>query len=425
MPTSGGRLSIGRRSTLKAGAGGLALTVSRVTPPAAVTASADARARHNVGQTLDEQLHRLSGQVSFANKIKHKIVRAIVATPLLLGALIVGAPAEAQVQPDGTVHVAVDVPISSLLSPEAHASVRRMIVDRPFAGGPTPDQDIRAFRQHQDQNAKKLFLDPLLRRYAVKIRHDQIAGVNVDVVTPAGSIAPRNRHRLLLNLHGGGFVAGGGIGGQIESVPISATMGITVITIDYREGPEFAFPAASEDVAAVYGAMLKKYRPLEIGIYGCSAGGILTGETVAWLRAHHMPRPGAIGIFCASLGPIFAGDSGYLAGPLNGEPPARGNGAPPSIGYLAHASLTDPLAYPQASKTVLKAFPPTLFVTALRAFELSAAVNSHRMLVDAGVDAELHVWDGLGHAFFVDGELPESREVYRVVGRFFDKHLAP
>jgi monoterpene epsilon-lactone hydrolase len=39
------------------------------------------------------------------------------------------------------------------------------------------------------------------------------------------------------------------------------------------------------------------------------------------------------------------------------------------------------------------------------------------------VDAELPVWDGMWHAFFFDPDLPESREVYRVVVGFFERHL--
>jgi acetyl esterase/lipase len=44
-------------------------------------------------------------------------------------------------------------------------------------------------------------------------------------------------------------------------------------------------------------------------------------------------------------------------------------------------------------------------------------------LVKAGVDAELHVWDGLPHAFWYNSDLPESREVYDVIARFFDRHF--
>jgi acetyl esterase/lipase len=39
--------------------------------------------------------------------------------------------------------------------------------------------------------------------------------------------------------------------------------------------------------------------------------------------------------------------------------------------------------------------------------------------VRAGVDAELHVWDGFGHAFFYNVDLPESREAYQVMANFF------
>lgn len=40
-----------------------------------------------------------------------------------------------------------------------------------------------------------------------------------------------------------------------------------------------------------------------------------------------------------------------------------------------------------------------------------------------GVDAELHVWDGMWHAFFIDPDLPESQQAYRVIVSFFAQHL--
>jgi len=39
------------------------------------------------------------------------------------------------------------------------------------------------------------------------------------------------------------------------------------------------------------------------------------------------------------------------------------------------------------------------------------------------VEADLHVWDGLGHAFFYAPALPESREAFDVMARFFTSHL--
>ena len=42
--------------------------------------------------------------------------------------------------------------------------------------------------------------------------------------------------------------------------------------------PEAVFPAASEDVAAVYRELLRTYTPKQVGIYECSAGGVLSGQ---------------------------------------------------------------------------------------------------------------------------------------------------
>ena len=78
---------------------------------------------------------------------------------------------------------------------------------------------------------------------------------------------------------------------------------------------------------------------------------------------------------------------------------------------------------PVTSPEILKHFPPTLLITGTRAMDMSSAVNTHRELVKAGVDAELHLWDGHGHFFFGNIDLPESREAYDVMAKFFRKHL--
>jgi acetyl esterase/lipase len=187
-------------------------------------------------------------------------------------------------------------------------------------------------------------------------------------------------------------------------------------------------------VAAVYRALLKRYPARNIGIYGCSAGGMLTGMSVAWFQRHGLPRPGAIGIFCsgATLARTgFGGDAAYTAAPLGEARPAppppseikAGAAQGPPLGYLAGTDPDDPLVAPAASADVLRRFPPTLIITATRGFEMSSAVYTHSQLVKLGVDAELHVWDGMFHGFFYDPDVPESREAYDVMVKFFDRHL--
>ena len=242
--------------------------------------------------------------------------------------------------------------------------------------------------------------------------------------SPKGGISPRNRHRVLINLHGGGFQWGEGAGGELESIPIAGFGKIEVITVAYREAPEFKFPAASEDVAIVYRELLKTYKAGNIGIYGCSAGGILTAESVAWFQKERLPRPGAIGTFCGSPSAL-GGDSAHLAFPLTAEHPIPelASGKLTFTPYFSVASAADPLVLPINSPELLAKFPPTLLIAGSRDFAVSSLFRTQAALTNVGVEAELHVWDGLWHAFFMDADLPESKEVYRVIVKFFDRHL--
>jgi len=244
-----------------------------------------------------------------------------------------------------------------------------------------------------------------------------------------------NQSRVLVNLHGGGFSGCWPACAELESIPIAALGKIRVISLDYREGPQYKFPAASEDVAAVYRELLKDHTPQNVGIYGCSAGGMLTAMSVAWFAKHNLPRPAAVGIFCAGAGSPtgagFGGDAAYTAGPFGEarapappqQPNTRGNQRSGGLGYLAGTDPKDPLVAPINSPEILAKFPPTLIITATRGFEMSGAIYTHTQLVKQGVDAELHVWDGLFHGFFYNPDVPESRDCYDIIVKFFDRHL--
>jgi acetyl esterase/lipase len=88
---------------------------------------------------------------------------------------------------------------------------------------------------------------------------------------------------------------------------------IRVITVDYRMAPENKYPAAEDDVIALYRELLKMYRAENIGIYGCSAGASLTGSVVAKLIQSGQPKPGVIGMFgYGPFGQRSGGDSNYI-----------------------------------------------------------------------------------------------------------------
>lgn len=324
------------------------------------------------------------------------------------------------IEPDGTVLVpSFKLPPSPYVSDEARKAMPRKPTD-PEA----PMNSALAAGQAGAMRARigefmKPRLDGLKAKYGVVTRDTKIAGISATITAPAAGVPKANAGKVLLDLPGGGFVMGSANGtGLLESIPLAGLAGVEIVSMTYRQAPEEVFPAASRDVAAVYRELLKTHRPQDIAVFGCSAGGLLTAEAMAWFVQEKLPLPGAIGIFCASADARRGGDSQSYARPFQALPAADGPRR-----YFAEADLNTPLASPILSPALLAKFPPTLLITSTRAAEMSAAVNTHRQLVKAGVDADLHVWDGLGHAFFYDPALPESREAFDVMARFFGKHL--
>ena len=255
-------------------------------------------------------------------------------------------------------------------------------------------------------------------------RRTMIGGVAVDIVEPSGGIAPRNENRVLINVHGGAFMWGAGSGALVESIPIAATMGIRVVAVDYRLAPENRYPAVSEDVTAVYSALLEDYPAANIGIYGCSAGGIATAQSVAWMARQGFPRPGAIGTFCGTGAP-YSGDSRRLDALFESGAMANQAELPRTLtnSYMETVPASDCAAYPLTCEGDIAKMPPTLLLAGSRDFAASALTLAHRRLAAAGVSSRLFLFDGLPHAFFMWPQIPESREVYRIVAEFFDQEL--
>lgn len=314
---------------------------------------------------------------------------------------------------------AMTLPPSTLLSPEARQVVKRQQAIKP----PDFQGDIAAARafwgKYNDDR-----LAEMRTHFRTHERHETIDGIGVDIVTPAAGIPARNARRLLINIHGGAFTWGAGSGALVEAIPIAASMGVTVATVDYRLTPEHRYPAASEDVVKVYVAMLKRYPAANIGIYGCSAGGIIAAQVVARLNALHLPRPGALGTLCGT-GAAYQGDSAYLSNPLTNGDPIRTSPLSTALEntYMAGVPTSDETAYPLVSAEVMSTFPPVLQLAGSRDFAASILTLQHRRLSALGVPSELQIFDGLGHAFFVWPDMPESMEAYRLIAQFFDTHL--
>ncbi len=338
---------------------------------------------------------------------------AIIATLLTTHALAQQPHEDSSViAPDGTAYVTRVVPVPGTISPEAQKILSRVVSDKAV---PQTLEQRRTGTDKWQAGAGDLSK----KLYPVNVSSDTIASVPVRVITPLTQ-DPEKTHRVLINLHGGGFNSDSG--SLTETIPIANLTGIKVIAVLYRLAPEHPFPAGLDDAVSVYKELLKTYEPGRIGIYGTSAGAILTAEVTAKLKQLSLPLPGATGIFSGMGDFSRVGDSIAIYA-LNGF---SGHLSPPGkIGqskeYTGATSPADPVLSPIYAD--LTGFPPTLFITSGRDLLLSGTTILHRAYLRAGVDAQLVVFEALPHAFWNDPVLPESKEADKIMAGFFASHL--
>jgi monoterpene epsilon-lactone hydrolase len=336
------------------------------------------------------------------------IAACVTATTALGQSAPVQAP-KPTIKEDGTVVVpAFDLPYSSLASPEARAAAAER-------GRPGPPQaapaNIAEVRRVSDESMRGQH-DYYVAHYPYTSDRTRIGNVPVEIIVPKAGIAPVNRNRLLIAIHGGGGTSGGGgLFGRVEALPVAGEARIKTIAVDYRLRPEHTTQEAVDDVLTVYRDALRTYRPENIGMFGCSAGGRITGLAITAMIRQKLPVPAAAGIFCASLPGIRGGDSSQLwprlGSVLRSLPPAQYE--------------PDPMAPTTAE---LRRFPPTLFLTGTRAPEMSAVAQSSIALRSAGVHSELVLFDGMDHGFFMFGPTyPESHRAVRFMADFFLNNL--
>ena len=252
-------------------------------------------------------------------------------------------------------------------------------------------------------------------QYDVNIVEAEIAGRLVDIVTPTA----RAPLYTLINLHGGGFVAGDREGARIEAIPIAATARARVICVDYRLAPEHQHPSAAEDAAAVLTALIDSPDAEPVGLFGSSAGALLAAQTIALLIERDARLPGALGLFALGASAFPRGDSAHIAGAIEGLTLSEDNLGP----YLADAAATDATAFPFDHEQTMRRFPATLLFSSVRDLGLSSVCATHAKLTALNVPAELHVWEGLRHCFYYHCDLEESRQAYAAAGRFFERRL--
>ena len=256
----------------------------------------------------------------------------------------------------------------------------------------------------------------------LKVEPATIAGVKTYIVTPE-VMPPANRNRVLLYFHGGGFVLRPGEAGIAEAIELAGFGHYKVISVDYRMSPDFPYPAAMDDAMAVYRAAMKMTKPKNIGIFGTSAGGSITLAMVLRARTEGLPLPGAIAPGTPWSDMTKTGDSYFTNDGIDNVLVSNdGFWGAAALLYANGHDLKDPQLSPVYGD--LHGFPPTILTSGTRDLFLSNTVRVHRKLRQAGVIADLHVFEGQSHAQYAgDPDAPETKDHFGELTKFFDKYL--
>jgi len=227
---------------------------------------------------------------------------------------------------------------------------------------------------------------------------------------------------VLLYFHGGGY-----FGCSAESHrPITAYYalhGFRVFAPDYRLAPENRFPAAVDDAAAFYRALLAAGHAAErIVVAGESAGGGLTLSLMLALRSAGDALPAAAALFSpwtdlAATGDSIRTNSDCCAMFIGSDVAASAHY------YLGDTDPCNPLASPLYAD--LAGLPPLLIHVGADEVLRDDSTRLAARARAAGVSVELKIWPVVPHAWQLAPHLiPEARQSLRESVTFFRGHVA-
>jgi epsilon-lactone hydrolase len=318
----------------------------------------------------------------------------------------------------GTIHLpARDIAVPSTVSQEAQAVL---------ANPPAESFESPALDDHQAWRAMIAAHDDAIATMmagraaapVTVVKRDLPGGARGYEITPDG--LDDGDERVYLDIHGGGFIWGGGELCATMAVGTALRMAARVWAVDYRMPPDHPFPAALDDCLAAYRALLAERSPDRIVIGGASAGGNLAAALILRARDEGLPLPAAVVLMTPGSDLTEAGDSHQTN--LGLDPLIPGSGRQQFLLYAAGHDLRHPYLSP-LNGDFSKGFPPAILTTGTRDMLLSDTVLLHRALRRAGIPAELHVTEAAGHGGFL-GRAPEDQEILAEVRRFADTHWA-
>jgi epsilon-lactone hydrolase len=245
-----------------------------------------------------------------------------------------------------------------------------------------------------------------------------VGEVPVFVVTPDGVDENDDAQPIYLDIHGGSLLMGGGKACEVMARRMAAQVQLQTWSVDYRMPPDHPYPAALDDVLAVYRGLLDVRPPEQIVVGGGSAGGNLAAALMLRARDEGLPLPAALVLLTPEVDLTESGDSFHTN--LGIDNVLTESLADSIALYAGDHDLRHPYLSPLFGD-LSAPFPPTFLQAGTRDLFLSNTVRMHRKLRVGGVDAQLHVFEAMPHGGFFGA--PEDDELTEELGRFLAAHV--
>jgi len=258
----------------------------------------------------------------------------------------------------------------------------------------------------------------MMTAIGVGVEADEINGLYAEWLTPKN----RMDGKLLLYLHGGGYVIGGCDMHRQMVSHIARAGRIKALLPEYRLSPEHKFPAAVDDAVAIYRTVLKMgVKAEDIVFSGDSAGGGLVVATLLALRDAGDSLPAAAVLLSPFLDASGSGDS--MRTRAAQDPWFRAEDLSVIADYYCEPHQRRfPLVSPVFAD--VEGLPPLLIQVGDDEILLSDSERIADLCIAAGIEVELQVWPKMWHVFqmFV-GKMPESRRAIHKIGDYIQSRF--
>ena len=281
-------------------------------------------------------------------------------------------------------------------------AIREMLSSRPRPGG------LAERRDRLDGLGAAFALPPDVRTESVQ------AGSVVAEWTETPGAEPG---RVILFLHGGGYVSGSIRSHRHMIAEAGRQAKARTLALGYRLAPEHPFPAALDDALAGYRFLLSSgLDPAAIVLAGESAGGGLAVATLVSLRDAGDPLPARI--WCSSPWVDLTMSGWTMTSKAAVDPLIQRDYLTELAGaYLHGADPRNPLVSPIHAD--LRGLPPMLIQVGSAETLLSDSVALAARAGEADVRVTLQVWPEMIHAWHLfHPQLAAGREALHEVGRF-------